>query len=387
MAVPMGWHVTGYLMAGILIVVLIFLSIASYSRIVTATGIIQPDKGVAIVMPSRSGVIMKMMVADGDQVEEGQELVAVRSEDYLVSGESASEKVAEMLDRQNASISEQLAEVKNDEIAQTAQFGAQVAGYQTQIDKLQSQIALQRELITSIEKDVERIRGLVDKGIVPRRDVTLREDSLTERRQQMAVLESTLTERRSDLSDAERMLDQVKARSNEKVAALQSQREDINRGLATNEQSRAYVIRSPIGGTISALTAKIGEPLNTQQALMSVVPLNATLHAQLDMPNAAVGFVEVGQEVRLAIDTFPYQSFGTIAGRVKSLSKSPINHGSGASTNLNYLVTVDLERQSITAFGKQQALFPGMTLSARIATARQSLLEWLFEPLFALQRR
>ncbi|MEH7839168.1 HlyD family efflux transporter periplasmic adaptor subunit [Rhizobium laguerreae] len=183
------------------------------------------------------------------------------------------------------------------------------------------------------------------------------------------------------------MLDQVKARSNEKVAALQSQREDINRGLATNEQSRAYVIRSPIGGTVSALTAKIGEPLNTQQALMSVVPLNATLHAQLDVPNAAVGFVEVGQEVRLAIDTFPYQSFGTIAGRVKSLSKSPINRGSGASTNLNYLVTVDLERQSITAFGKQQALFPGMTLSARIATARQSLLEWLFEPLFALQRR
>ncbi|MGO7018357.1 HlyD family efflux transporter periplasmic adaptor subunit [Rhizobium leguminosarum] len=330
---------------------------------------------------------MKMMVADGDQVEEGQELVAVRSEDYLVSGESASEKVAEMLDRQNASISEQLAEVKNDEIAQTAQFSAQISGYQTQIDKLQSQIALQKELITSIEKDVERIRGLVDKGIVPRRDVTLREDSLTERRQQMAVLESTLTERRSDLSDAERMLDQVKARSNEKVAALQSQREDINRGLATNEQSRAYVIRSPIGGTVSALTAKIGEPLNTQQALMSVVPLNATLHAQLDVPNAAVGFVEVGQEVRLAIDTFPYQSFGTIAGRVKSLSKSPINRGSGASTNLNYLVTVDLERQSITAFGKQQALFPGMTLSARIATARQSLLEWLFEPLFALQRR
>ncbi|WP_261333806.1 hypothetical protein [Rhizobium leguminosarum] len=181
-----------------------------------------------------------------------------------------------MLDRQNASISEQLAEVKNDEIAQTAQFDAQIAGYQTQIDKLQSQIALQRELITSIEKDVERIRGLVDKGIVPRRDVTLREDSLTERRQQMAVLESTLTERQSDLSDAERMLDQVKARSNEKVAALQSQREDINRGLATNEQSRAYVIRSPIGGTVSALTAKIGEPLNTQQALMSVVPLNAT---------------------------------------------------------------------------------------------------------------
>ncbi|UWU16982.1 HlyD family efflux transporter periplasmic adaptor subunit (plasmid) [Rhizobium sullae] len=387
MAVPMGWHATGYLMASVLVAVVLFLSIASYARIVTATGVILPDSGVAAVMPPRSGVVMKMMVHDGDLVKEAQELVAVRSEDYLVSGESASQKVAQMLARQNASITEQLIEVKNDQASQTAQFDAQIAGYRTQIEKLQNQIVLQRDLVASIEQDVERIRGLVDKGIVPKRDVLLREDSLTERRQQMAVLESTLTERRSDLSDAERMLDQVKARANEKIAALQSQREDINRSIAANEQSRAYVIRSPIAGTVSGLTAKIGEPLNAQQALMSIVPLNAPLHAQLDVPNAAVGFVEVGQAVRLAIDTFPYQSFGTIAGRVKSLSKSPVNRGNGTNTNLNYLVTVELERQSIMAFGKPQALFAGMTLSARIATARQSLLEWLFEPLFALQRR
>lgn len=383
----MGWHATGYLMASVLVAVVLFLSIASYARIVTATGVILPDSGVAAVMPPRSGVVMKMMVHDGDLVKEAQELVAVRSEDYLVSGESASQKVAQMLARQNASITEQLIEVKNDQASQTAQFDAQIAGYRTQIEKLQNQIVLQRDLVASIEQDVERIRGLVDKGIVPKRDVLLREDSLTERRQQMAVLESTLTERRSDLSDAERMLDQVKARANEKIAALQSQREDINRSIAANEQSRAYVIRSPIAGTVSGLTAKIGEPLNAQQALMSIVPLNAPLHAQLDVPNAAVGFVEVGQAVRLAIDTFPYQSFGTIAGRVKSLSKSPVNRGNGTNTNLNYLVTVELERQSIMAFGKPQALFAGMTLSARIATARQSLLEWLFEPLFALQRR
>lgn len=386
MAVPMGWHLTGYLMAAVLVAVLIFLSTASYSRIVSANGVIMPDKGIAAVIPPRSGVIMQMMVGDGDQVSAGDELIAVRSEDYLVSGESASQKVAEMLERQNASIDAQLAEVKNDEVAQTEQFSAQISGFETQIIKLEGQIALQQDLIKSIESDVARIRGLVSKGIVPQRDVLLREDSLTERRQQMAVIESTLAERRSDLSDAQRMLDQVKARANEKTAALEAQREDVNRGMATNEQSRAYIIRAPVSGTISGLTAKIGEAVNPQQPLMSIVPERAVLHAQLDVPNAAIGFVQIGQDVRLAIDAFPYQSFGTVGGRVSSLSKSPVSRGADRA-NLNYLVRVDLDRQDIVAYGKEQALFPGMTLSARIATARQSLLEWLFEPLYALQRR
>ncbi len=386
MAVPMGWHLTGYLMASVLAAVLIFLSTASYSRIVSATGVIVPDKGIAAVIPPRSGVIMRMMVEDGEPVAEGQELMAVRSEDYLVSGESAAEKVAEMLQRQNASIGQQLAEVKNDEVAQTAQFSAQISGFETQISQLESQIVLQRELIQSTEDDLGRIRGLADKGVVPQRDLLLREDSLTERRQQMSVIESTLTERRSDLSDAQRMLEQVKARANEKTAALEAQREDVNRGMATNEQSRAYIIRAPVTGTISGLTAKVGEALNPQQAVLSLVPEDAMLHAQLDVPNSAIGFIEVGQDVRLAIDAFPYQSFGTVGGNVSSLSRSPVSRA-GESSDLNYLVKIRLERQNVIAYGKQQALFPGMTLSARIATARQSLLEWLFEPLYALQRR
>ncbi|MGK9055488.1 HlyD family efflux transporter periplasmic adaptor subunit [Neorhizobium petrolearium] len=387
MAVPLGWHMTGYLMAGALLTALSFLSFAGYARIVTATGVIMPDKGVAAIVPPRAGVVMNLLVNDGDQVEEGQELIAVRSEDFLVSGESASEKVAQMLERQKASLDAQMSEVENDETAQVAQFNAQVESFRVQIDKLQSQIALQAELIKSNERDLARIEDLADKGIVPKRDVILREDALTERRQQLAAFEGMLTERRSDLSDARQMLGQIKAKASEKKAALQSQREDINRSIATNEQSRAYVIRAPVAGTISALTAKTGEPLNTQQVLMSIVPSDAVLHARLDVPNSAVGFVEPGQEVRLAIDAFPYESFGTISGRVKSLSKSPVERATGSSVNLNYLVTVDLERQDILAFGKSQALFPGMTLSARIATARQSLLEWLFEPLFALQRR
>ena len=52
-----------------------------------------------------------------------------------------------------------------------------------------------------------------------------------------------------------------------------------------------------------------------------------------------------------------------------------------------YLVTAELDEPFVTAFGRRQPLLPGMTLSARIVTERQSLLQWLFQPLFAVGRR
>jgi membrane fusion protein len=42
---------------------------------------------------------------------------------------------------------------------------------------------------------------------------------------------------------------------------------------------------------------------------------------------------------------------------------------------------------NVAAFGRNEALIPGMTLSARIVTEKQSLLEWLFEPLYAVRQR
>jgi membrane fusion protein len=48
---------------------------------------------------------------------------------------------------------------------------------------------------------------------------------------------------------------------------------------------------------------------------------------------------------------------------------------------------VKLDTEAVTAFGRSEPLVSGMTLSARIVTEKQSLLEWLFEPLYAVRRR
>lgn len=165
-------------------------------------------------------------------------------------------------------------------------------------------------------------------------------------------------------------------------------RAEVAQLAASADGSRAYVLRAPISGQVTAVTARVGAPASPQVSLMTILPAGSPLRAELGVPSSAIGFTKVGQKVRLALDAFPYQRFGTVEGRIVTVASSPVSQqaASGAMTSV-YPVRVALMADHIEAFGRQEALVPGMALTARIITEKQTLLEWLFEPLYAVRRR
>ena len=50
-----------------------------------------------------------------------------------------------------------------------------------------------------------------------------------------------------------------------------------------------------------------------------------------------------------------------------------------------YRVTVVLDKQAVTAFGKPEPLKPGMLLDADVLGEKRRLIEWVFEPLYSLK--
>jgi membrane fusion protein len=51
-----------------------------------------------------------------------------------------------------------------------------------------------------------------------------------------------------------------------------------------------------------------------------------------------------------------------------------------------YRVLVRLEQQTVSAYGKPEALKPGMTVDADILLDRRRLIEWVLEPLYGVSR-
>ncbi len=386
--IPISWQTIGMLIFSGAATAIFFLSLAQYPRIESAKGIIVPDKGVSTIVPTRAGVITNLSVHDGQDVASGAELATIRAEEDGATALSPAALVEAAIARQDASLAAQSNAAQASAQAQASELTAQSSGLEAEIEQLQSQIISQQDLIASSQRDLDRARSIVDRGFISGRDMQVREENLLARQQGLAQLKQALASKRASLIENGRNVVQIAAQSRAQTASLAATRAQVAQQAASTAGSRAYVLRAPIGGRVTALTARVGQPTNPQGQLMTIVPFGAKLRAELAIPSSAIGFVKFGQEVRLAIDAFPYQRFGTITGKVQTVSVSAVNaQGPNGAIIAVYPVTVALNAASVTAYGRTEPLVSGMTLTSRIVTEKQSLMQWLFEPLFAVQRR
>jgi membrane fusion protein len=387
-AVPITWQSVGFLIFGGVALGVLFLSLASYSRVETVTGIITPNTGISNIIPTRAGVITALSVRDGQNVPAGTELATIRAEEDGAAAQSPAALVQSAIDRQDASLAAQSDAALAAALAQGAQLAAQRSGLVAEIVQLQSQITTQKALIASAQKDLDRARSIADRGFISGRDLQIREETLLARQQGLSQIEQALAAKRAALAENERNKGQIMAQARAQTASLSATRAQVAQQAASATGARSYVLRAPVAGRVTALTARVGQPASPQGQLMAIVPAGAKLHAELAVPSAAIGFVKPGQQVRLAIDAFPYQRFGTVTGKVQTVSASAVNaQGPNGASIAVYPVTVAIDNARVSAYGRKEPLVSGMTLSARIVTDKQSLLQYLFEPLFAVRQR
>ena len=170
-------------------------------------------------------------------------------------------------------------------------------------------------------------------------------------------------------------------------AALAGQQSDIALRSTQARAQDAYQLTAPIDGRVAFVTARIGDNVSAEKPLMLIVPKGSPLRAELAVPSSAIAFLAVGQEVRLAVDAFPYQHFGTVPARIEAIAGAPVTLKTDGQQQSYYPVIARLERDWVPAYGKRQPLITGMSFSARVVIERRTLLNWLLAPLSAVAQR
>jgi membrane fusion protein len=141
--------------------------------------------------------------------------------------------------------------------------------------------------------------------------------------------------------------------------------------------------------------AEVGQTVDNNQAMVTLVPASGELQARLYAPSSSIGFVQAGDAVLLRYQAFPYQKFGQHEGVVETVSTSAVNPAELAglpATGLApgepvFAIQVKLKAGSIDANGQQRPLQAGMQLEADILQERRKLYEWMLEPLFSVTQR
>lgn len=382
---PMSWQLIGYSLLGVLIIGIVYLSLGSYARIETVPGVVSIDPGLATIASSRSGVVHSVLVAEGQQVQKGARLATVRTEEDLSAGETAPTRVRDALIAQKDQLGAQAAATARAAEADKARLRERMEGISNELNNIEEQIREQRQLLRMSAADFYNAQDIARRGFISQRDLDAREATLRSRRQQLSQLLQTEAVRRADLKAEQHAIRQTTASASAQIKTIHASQTALQQQVARAESEQGYLMTAPVSGIVTAIAARAGQQVVPGQELMVIIPVNAHVVVDLYVPTTSIGFIEPDQSVNLAIDAFPYQEFGTIPGRIVTVSRAPIKRQDASGTMASYLVRVSLGDTQVSTFRHPKPLLAGMTLSAQIMTEKRSLLEWLFEPLFAVK--
>ncbi|MGC1407551.1 MAG: HlyD family efflux transporter periplasmic adaptor subunit [Acetobacteraceae bacterium] len=381
---PLTW-----LLAAMVCAALIFLATGHYARKVTVSGFLVPTVGVAKVFPPHAGIVTALDVSEGQVVDEGAPLLTVRVGQTDGQGDDVDGAVLQALARQRAELLEQIKLEQTKAEQETMRLRDQISSLEREATALQSQFATQHARSLLAEQQVKAIRGLVAAGYVSGVEFKRRQDSHLAQRQNEAALAEQVAAKQSEATQQNHSLDALPGQVAGRLLVLRQSVADLEAKLAEAAGRRAYQLRAPVAGRVSALQARVGLVADPTIPQLAIVPSGGVLEAELLVPARAIGFVTPGQAVRLAYEAFPYQRFGLHGGTVRSVSRTLLRPaevvGPVISAEASYRVIVDLDQQSLPAFGHDFPLDADMTLKANIVFDRRSLLDWVLDPLRSMR--
>ncbi len=382
--------ITGFLVA-IVTTAILFLSVGTYARKETVQGFLSPDKGIVKVHTPRPGVIGQLLVVESQSVKAGDPLLTLLGDTMTGSGQSVDGEMQRVIDFQLAEIqTRQDLEVRRRE-ADAERLAAEIRGLTVEIRSVLEQVSTQRQLLSNLQKNYDRLGGVVKKGFISTAEYLEREAGLIGNRQLLANLLQKHAAITASVEQKHLELARVPLESDERLSRLASSRADLELRKIDFSSKRSITISAPLSGKVAAIQAIVGSTVSSDYPLLTILPAGGRLEAQLFVPTRAVGFVARGQEVRLLYDAFDFRQFGVQKGTISAISStvlSPLETGTNVRVSEpTYRVTVTIESETVNAFGQEFPLQAGMLLAADIVLEKRSLLDWILEPLLSLRGR
>lgn len=375
------------------VAVVSYLTVGEYTRKARVSGYLVPDRGVIRLVPPQAATVVERHVTEGQAVRRGDVLFVLSMERATLRGDAQAAVQATLAARERSLQATSTHQQRLLE-TQSSALQRQIADRRGELAQMATEADLQRQRLALAEQSQARLESLLRENFVSSAQVQSKAEEVLGLRAQLQGLERQRTAQLREIATLEGQLRELPLRTLAQQGEIERDLAEVAQESAVNEAQTRVVIRAPEDGVVTAVVAERGQPALPNVALASLLPADARLQAHLFAPSSAVGFVRADQPVQLRYQAYPYQKFGHQSGQVLQVSRTPLQASElagmaapGGSSEPLYRITVSLDQQTVQAYGRAQALAPGMQLDADVMLDRRRLIEWIFEPVLSVAGR
>lgn len=411
---------------GVLLLITALLIWAIFGRldiVSVADGKLVPTTYLKIVQPADSGIVREIAIQEGQHVEKNQLLI--RMDANLSEAESKSiqnelqHKTLELrrieaelynkpLKRENADAVEMYNRVYAEYQSNRRALQDDIAAEQAALQRAHSDLAATREVQHKLEQTLPSYQTqeaaydkLVKDGFAGKLMGQEKQRERIEAEQDLRAQQHNANSLQAAIAQSQRRISQIQSDYRQKLeadrVAIYAEQQRLEQEWAKQSHKNSLLeLRAPQAGIIKDLaTHTPGTVVSPGTVLMTLVPSNEALQAEVWLKNEDAGFVHKGQEVKVKLMAYPFQKYGMIDGTVTQVSADATDRGQANNnqTNANnnaddsinqlqlaYRTIVKLDKQHLTIEQEKLLLTPGMQVVAEIKLADQTVMEYLLSP-------
>lgn len=377
---PLG-RMTFWIIVSLIFFTAMWLYFGKVDIVVSARGKIIPDGEIKIIQPLETGVVKGIHVKEGDYVIKGQTLIEIdtsTTQPQLQSLQANLDYINTERQRLRGEI------VQNAESSYTqielsksayADLQNQLAAKNHEIKRLREEINnYQKQLTQNLDKE-HRMQEVSD--IIAKNDLDKVHSENMDYRSRIASLNEQI---RGIQKEADYIRTNFRTQNLTQLADRDKQANELEANIKEIEfKKQQQNIISPVDGYVNTmLVHTIGGVVTPAEKVISIVPADSPLIIKASVLNKDIGFVKEGMPVQLKIDTFDFQKYGMIEGKVKKVSKDSVED---EKQGLVYDVFITPITKTLKVDGIDQPISTGMGLSAEIKTGKRRIIEFFIYPI------
>ncbi|MBN1252880.1 MAG: HlyD family efflux transporter periplasmic adaptor subunit [Bacteroidales bacterium] len=239
------------------------------------------------------------------------------------------------------------------------------------------QMNIQEQEFSLAKLQFERDSGLYVKNVIPSQEFEKAKGDFLQKKYALEISKNSIINNRISETQLQQSILDLELQFTDQKNKLQLELKSTFDVLKSSieDWKMKYLFESPVSGKVS-FNKIVSENQNIaigEVAFIIVPEKQGTIIGHLQLAVAGAGKVKENQKVNIKLDNYPFMEYGTIQGRVKSVSLVP-------SENF-YLVKIQVPQNLITNYNKTLPFAQQMNGTADIITENISVLERMFNPL------
>ena len=398
---PLG-RIILYLVLAIMVFGTAWLILAKVDVVVSAQGKVIPSGEIKILKPLESGVVSKIFVKESDRVKKGDILIQI---DPTVTDASLSSKQDDLVViNSDIALLEALINESNlskDELnklnsSQLSLYSSQKQILASTYEGNKAKLNSAKLDIKASESEVNRLSLLLNKeeeakvrlqkvlDLIAKKEYEEVSKNIINLKEQRDIALYRLKESNKKLEEIieenEKAIKTIKSSWIETSLNKEKEKRELSAQInAILFSNKTQQIKSPVDGFVGKLLIHTeGGVVSPNDNLISIVPSDAPLIIKANVLNKDIGFLKLGQEVAVKIDTFSFQKYGLLHGNIIEISKDAIED---EKLGLIYEIKIKPKSLDIKVEGEIKQLEIGMSVIAEVKTGKRRVIELFIYPI------